>query len=309
MPNKILVTKVAEFTGHQHPIYSMIAAPQPGRFFSAGGDKTVVEWDITNPALGIPIAKFLFTIYSLCLVPENQTLIAGTSEGGIHVIDLITKKEIKYIQLPGEGVFNIQYSQIHGVLVATTAKGNLVFMNPENFNILATLSISTQKIRSLTFTPTLPHVYVACSDAHIYVIDLVQKKKIHQFQAHQWACNAVYYHPVNDWLISGSKDAHLRVWDVKNKFELIKNIPAHNYAIYQVLYCKELDIYATASRDKTIKLWDQDMNILMRINKEDFNGHTNSVNAICWLGKNYLLSGSDDRKIMLWEINYQIERI
>jgi WD40 repeat protein len=303
MPNKIQVNKVVEFTGHQNPIYSLIAAPQPGRFFSAGGDKTVVEWDITNPTEGKPIARFLFTIYSLCSLPELQILIAGTSEGGIHFIDLVTKKEIKYIQLPSEGVFNIRYNQIHQVLVASTAKGNLVFIHPENFSIITILNISTDKIRSLDLNATLPYLYVACSDSNVYIIDLIKKEKIFQFKAHNWACNAIYYNSANQQLITGSKDAHLRVWDLKNECELIKNIPAHNYAIYQILHHKNLGIFATASRDKTIKLWDAELNIQVRMNQQDYKGHTNSVNTICWVDGNYLVSSGDDRRIILWELH------
>jgi hypothetical protein len=49
LSKNIEVKKVAEFVGHQHPVYCIIAAHQPGRFFSAGGDKTILEWDINNP--------------------------------------------------------------------------------------------------------------------------------------------------------------------------------------------------------------------------------------------------------------------
>ncbi len=303
MTTNINVKKVAEFIGHQHPIYCIIAAPEPGRFFSAGGDKTIVEWDIKDPSMGIPIAQFKFTIYSLCLLKAKNILLAGTSEGGIHVIGLASTKELKYIQLPNEGIFDIQYSQEHALIVASTSKGNIVFIDPDNLQILSTLSISTEKIRSMAFNTTRPYLYIACSDTNIYVVDIIKKEKIFEYTAHNWAANALLYNNSKNELISASKDAHIRIWDIKKEFELIKNIPAHNYAIYQLIYNPTLNIYATASRDKTIKLWDEGMNILVRINKEDHQGHSNSVNTICWLDEKYLISGSDDRKIILWEVN------
>jgi WD repeat-containing protein 61 len=301
--NKIQIKKLAEFTGHKHPIYTLEAAPEPGRFFSGGGDKTIVEWDLKDPSIGVPLAQFEFTIYSLCLIPEKKILLAGTSEGGIHIIDIGTKKEIKYFQLPGEGVFDIQYSKAHGVIVASTAKGKLVFISPGDFSHSGSLELSADKIRNIVFNSTRPYLYAACSDTKVYVVDLHTKKNIFEFVGHNWATNALYYNENRDELITCSKDAHIRIWDLKKQFELIKSVPAHNYAIYRILYNAEQKIYATASRDKTIKIWSEEMDLLMRINQENFGGHTNSVNTIIWLDNQHLISAGDDRRIILWEIS------
>jgi WD40 repeat protein len=296
------INKLAEFNGHQNPIYKTIAAPQQGRFFSGGGDKMIVEWNIASPEMGIPIARFNFTIYSLCLIDEHNLLIAGTSEGGLHFIDLSNNKDIKYIQLPNEGIFDIQYSSKYGFIVASTTKGNLIVIRLTDLRIIKTIPISTNKIRSISFHDHEPYLYAACSDAKIYVVDLLKMEPVFSFISHQWACNSVLYNPAKDQLITGSKDAHIRIWDIKTEFKLIKNIPAHNYAIYGIAYNPILKIYATASRDKTVKLWDEEMNILVRIHKNDHDGHTNSVNTIYWLNDNQLISAGDDGKLIVWEV-------
>jgi WD repeat-containing protein 61 len=297
------VKKLAEFTGHKHPIYVLEAAPEQGRFFSGGGDKTIVEWDINHPEEGIPIAQFKFTIYSLCTIKEKGVLLAGTSEGGIHILDIASKKELKYFQLPGEGVFDIRYSNEHQLIVGSTAKGKLIFISPDNFSVIDTLQLSTEKIRNIHFNTTRPYLYVACSDTKVYVIDLTTRKNIYEFIGHNWATNALYYDPGKDELITASKDAHIRIWDIKKQFEMIKSVPAHNYAIYQIAYNPGLKVFATASRDKTIKIWDKDMDIIVRINQESFEGHTNSVNSLLWLDDHLLVTAGDDRKIFLWKVS------
>jgi WD40 repeat protein len=302
MPNKIELKKVTEFTGHQQPIYCVIAAPQQGRFFSAGGDKMVVEWNIDDPSTGVLVAQLPFTIYSLCVIKTSNILLAGTSAGGIHIINMELKKEIKYFEIPDEGIFDIQYSDVHQLIIASTAKGSLVFIDPVDFSLVGTISLSTEKIRNISFNTSRPYLYAACADTKIYVVDILKREKVFEYAAHNWACNAVYYNAAKDELITASKDAHIRIWDIKKEFKMIKNIPAHNYAIYQLIYHPTLHIYATASRDKTIKLWDEDIEILLRIDKEKYDGHSNSVNTVCWLYEKYLVSGGDDRKIMLWEI-------
>jgi WD40 repeat protein len=300
MNNNIQVKKLAEFTGHQNPIYRLIAAPEQGRFFSAGGDKMVVEWNIKDPSIGTPIARLLFTIYSMCIC-ENYLLI-GTSEGAIHVINLDTKNEIKYFQITNEGVFDIQYSKEHQLIVASTAKGSLIFIDPKELKILETAQLSNEKIRSIAFNTSRPYLYAACSDTKIYVVDIIKKEKIYEYEAHGWACNVVHYDSKYDHLITASKDAHIRIWDIKKQFEMIKNIPAHNYAIYQMSYNSSSSIYLTAARDKNIKLWNSDFDILLRLDREHYQGHMNSVNSVIWLDENKFISAGDDRRIILWEI-------
>jgi len=302
MPNKTEIKKLAEFTGHQNPIYTLSAAPQPGRFFSAGGDKIIVEWNIEDPSIGIPLAKLPSTIYSLCICKNH--LLAGTSGGEIHIINLDSKQEIKYYQTGESGIFDIKYSTEHKMIAASSANGSIVFIDPDDFKILERIKISDEKIRSISFNTIRHYLYAGCADTKVYVIDIHKKEKILEFEAHNWSCNVVKYDEGNDHLITASKDAHVRIWDIKKEFELIKNIPAHNYAIYQVSFNLQANVYITASRDKTVKLWDKDFEILARINKENSEGHINSVNSVVWLNEQNFISAGDDRRIILWEVKH-----
>ena len=95
----------------------------------------------------------------------------------------------------------------------------------------------------------------------------------------------------------------LNFWDAKS-FTLIKSLPAHNFAIYSIDFSKDERYFATASRDKTIKIWDADeLEFLLRLDREKNAGHAFSVNKVLWSRKeNLLLSCSDDKSIKLWSV-------
>jgi len=129
------------------------------------------------------------------------------------------------------------------------------------------------------------------------------------FIAHQLAekiigANTVRYSPDGKFLLTGGRDAHLNIWKVGN-YKLVKSIPAHNWAIYDIVFSPDGSLFATASRDKTIKIWDaKTYQILKRITKENFEAHTHSVNKLIWSSfHNYLVSAGDDRMVMIREVN------
>jgi WD40 repeat protein len=105
------------------------------------------------------------------------------------------------------------------------------------------------------------------------------------------------------YLISGGRDAMLKVWDVENDFELLHDIPAHTLHINTIVFNPENTLLATGSMDKTIKIWDaKTFTLLKVIDKVRNQSHSTSVNKLLWLDNQNLASVSDDKMSMLWEV-------
>jgi WD40 repeat protein len=109
------------------------------------------------------------------------------------------------------------------------------------------------------------------------------------------------------YLISGSRDAQLKIWDTSRAYELYKTIPAHMFAINDIKYHPERNFLATASMDKTIKVWDAtNFQLLKVIDKARHNSHITSVNKLYWSSyENQLISCSDDRTILVWALKFK----
>jgi centriolar protein POC1 len=113
---------------------------------------------------------------------------------------------------------------------------------------------------------------------------------------------SLQYYPDSSYLISGSRDAQLKIWDTRS-FELVTSIPAHLFAINSIAFHPSLPYFASASMDKTIKIWGaDDFKLHKTISREKgFENHFLSINKIVWNG-DQLISTSDDKKIMVWDI-------
>jgi WD40 repeat protein len=300
----IKVNKVHAFTGHSGAVYSLENSKEPALFYSGSSDKYLAQWNLEQLIPEKFAAQFPSIVYSICLVAEQNILLVGTSAGSIHVIDLLKKEEIKILQHHTDGVFKIKYNSQEQLFYSVGADGNFAVCSLVSLSLIKIKKLCNAKVRGIDYCKVINELAVASSDGYIRIFDLKTLELKHEFIAHQQAANCLCYSPDGLYLLSGGKDAHLNVWNVSAHYESIKSIPAHNFAIYDIVYSPDKRMFATASRDKTLKIWDAlTFELLVRVNKENFDGHVNSVNKLLWSKfNNYLISCGDDRSILVWEI-------
>jgi WD repeat-containing protein 61 len=306
-PTKIQVEKTGQFIGHGGAIYTLEQSSHAHLFYSGSSDNLVVEWNLEEPQQNKVVAKIPAKALALQYVPDRNILLVGQSLGGIHVIDLNKNEEIKLLQLHRESVYDIKYLPEQESFWVAAGDGTVSVWSIKDFSLITALKVCDQKIRSIHFNSVLKEVAVGCGDGSIRIFDFetYEENKILKGHVDDFSVNAVCYHPNGKYLLSGSRDAYLNVWDLENDYALIHHIPAHNYAIYSIVFSPDKKFFATGSRDKSIKIWDsENFEMLMRIDKTEHEGHNHSVNNLLWSDfNNCLVSTGDDKAIMVWEIS------
>ncbi len=294
------VIKVKEFSSHQAGIYTLNYDSSENKLYSAGADKMVGCWNLKTLDPGTFSVKTQHTIYGVYLSAVNNLLYIFNAVGGIHVIDMYKRKEIKYILAHKHAIFSFAFNEAENILAVATIQGELSLWNTSTHQIISYIPISTQKIRKLLFFKDL--LYVASSDGKVIVLDYKKKEILNIVEAHSTGVNALLIWDEKNILFTGGRDAYMKAWDISREYSLHLNIPAHNFAIYNLVFSPDKKYIATASRDKTIKVWNaKTLEILYRIDFKKDKGHTHSVNTIVWT-PDYLISAGDDRKIILWKI-------
>jgi WD40 repeat protein len=297
------IKKISTLTGHTGSVYSLEKGISESLFFSGSGDKFVALWNLETFQTENFAAQFPAPIYSICHIPEKKLLIVGTSAGSIHLIDLEKKEEIKILQYHTAAIFDLKYSAHTNNIYSSGADGNFGVSSLDTLSLIKIKKLCNEKIRSIDINYIDSEICIACGDCNVRIFDLNSLEEKKTFHAHALSANCVRYSPDGSILLSGGRDAHLNFWDAKS-YSLIKSIPAHNFAIYDIVFSPDKKLFATASRDKTIKIWDASTReLLIRINKENYDGHVNSVNKLLWSTyNNYLISSGDDRSIMVWDV-------
>jgi WD40 repeat protein len=302
MPTPV-IKKVISLTGHTDCVYTLQASGEANRFFSADGKGMVAMWDLLKPDEGELIAKLPNSVYALHYLTNTDLLIAGQNYSGIHLLDWKSKRELASLQISNAAIFDIQ--EIGNDLIVAGGDGFLTIVDRVEWRIKKRMNISTKSVRAISIRHAQGEIAIAGSDFSIRIFSMNDYSLVREFTAHANSVFTMAYIPHTNYLISGGRDAKLKIWDAANGYRLVEEIAAHLYAINHLVFSPDGKYFATASMDKSVKVWDaRALKLLKVIDKARHTGHGTSVNKLLWTPyQNQLISASDDRSIAVWEID------
>ncbi|HMN04153.1 MAG TPA: WD40 repeat domain-containing protein [Flavobacteriales bacterium] len=293
------------FTGHRGPVYILCPEARPGRFLSGSGDGSVVRWNIHEPGTGTIVAKAGRAIFAMHH-PRPQALYLGDEDGGLHVVDLERREEVQLVKAHAKGLFALA-SLPDGRLVTAGGDGEISVWLPREGGTLPvrrqrSIPLTDEKVRSLAPSLDGTLLTVACGDGRIHILDTAELNEQFTLPGHEIGANSLAWHPDKPVLVSGGKDGHIRLWHAGDGFRPLHAFPAHKDAIYQIAFSPNGALLASAGRDKTAKLWDAATFGPIRRLDRHHGGHGYSVNTVAWLDDRPLLTASDDKSIVAWEV-------
>ena len=295
------VAKVAHLTGHSNAIYSLEKSIYQNNIYSSSADGFIVEWDIEKKGDGKLIANIQKPIYSLLTLNKAQQLFCGTSEGNLHLIDLIQNKETRNIEAHTLGLFDLQKISKH--LISAGGDGFVCIWNIDDLSLLHKIKVADKSCRVIAVSPDEKTIAIGSSDSAISIFETENFELIHKIEAHKNSVFALSYSPDGINLVSSGRDAMLKVFDIANQYAIVMDIPSHTAQVKCISYNNSGKLLATSSMDKTIKIWNaQNFELIKVIDKERNDSHTNCINKLLWMNDETLVSCSDDRAVMVWKI-------
>ncbi|MFY0644841.1 MAG: hypothetical protein JXR19_10280 [Bacteroidia bacterium] len=285
--NPIKLTKLAHLKGHSDAIYDFCVDQDRGLIYSAGSDGFIVRWSIDNPDIGELVLQMDEAIYSIYLSKEGEELYAGTGKGKVYQVDLKNSELERVIKRHNGGVFFIDK---HGEELITGGEDGSL-----NIGENQKLKLSKKSLRSIAKSDK--HIAIGSSDQLIYILN-ASLEVIARLEGHENSVFGLTFLDEN-LLYSCGRDAHIKLWDIWSQKALV-SVPAHTYQAKTLSFNSELLL--SASMDKSIKVWDADLNLLKVIDYARNQGHINSVNKVRWLNKEMFVSSSDDRTLIIWQV-------
>jgi serine/threonine protein kinase len=95
-------------------------------------------------------------------------------------------------------------------------------------------------------------------------------------------------------LAFGIGDGAVQVWDGEGNLKF--SYSGHQAPVNSIAISQNGKLFASGGDDQTVQIWESDNGK----NVYTYEGHTDSVNQVVWVGNNYVLSASSDTTVKVW---------
>uniref|UniRef100_A0AAY5ENQ1 Striatin N-terminal domain-containing protein n=1 Tax=Electrophorus electricus TaxID=8005 RepID=A0AAY5ENQ1_ELEEL len=274
------VEPIYTFRGHTGPVLSLAVTASGEQCFSGGIDSTIQWWNIPGSNVdpydtydpSVLAGSFLGhtdAVWGLAYSGIKNRLLSCSADG---TIKLWNPKE----KSPCLCTFNAERE--HGIptsvdfngcdpayMVASYNTGNTVIYDLETSQSVVELSAQRENtlpagnhINKVVSHPTLPITITAHEDRHIKFFDNTSGKVIHAMVAHLDAVTSLAVDPNGIYLMSGSHDCSIRLWNLDSK-TCVQEVTAHrkksDESIYDVAFHPSKAFIGSAGADALAKVF------------------------------------------------------
>jgi len=160
-----------------------------------------------------------------------------------------------------------------------------------------------EAVLALSFQPRGDSLASGSGDSTVRIWDLGTNTPIHTLSGHTKWVLCVSWSPDGRVIATGSMDNHVRLWSAESTAPLA-TLKGHSKWITSLVWepfhlnseCRRL---ASSSKDGTVIIWDT----ILKSRLLTLSGHTMSVTTLRWSGDGFVISGSQDRLIKVFDPN------
>ncbi|XP_015671630.1 striatin-3 isoform X2 [Protobothrops mucrosquamatus] len=274
------VEPIYTFRAHIGPVLSLAISSNGEQCFSGGIDATIQWWNMPSPnvdpydtyepnVLAGTLIAHTDAVWDLAYSGIKNHLLSCSADGSIRLWNppekvscICTYNGNREYGIPTSVDF-IGCDPAH--MVTSFSTGNTVIYDLETSQSLVMLSSQTDSglqssnhINRVVSHPTLPVTITAHEDRHIKFFDNKTGKMIHSMVAHLDAVTSLAVDPNGIYLMSGSHDCSIRLWNLDSK-TCVQEITAHrkklDESIYDVAFHPSKAYIASAGADALAKVF------------------------------------------------------
>jgi len=319
-PNHILspdnansIVEIVRWSGHTDRVTSIAFSPDDMLLASASLDKTVKLWDVAAGQVLRTLSGHTGGVKKVVFSPDSKILVSVSGDNSIKLWDVASGQELRTLRanhpddINSYGVLDIAFSadgRIMASLAETVSSStNNFFFYVDLWDVASGAQFRTWSddwIYGLAFSPDGKMLALGIGK-NVILSDVSSGLEIRTFNGHTDFVHNIVFSQDGKTLISGSKDATVKIWEVASGQEIRSLDNSEGWGVLSMALSLNGKLLASAYDDGTVRLWDVAGGREIRALRG--NGYTDPVWSVAFSpDANIFASAWGDGSIRLWGV-------
>lgn len=301
---------------YSQTVYSVDFSPNGNHVVTGNKDKTVRIWDsITGEPNGSPLEGHNAPVNSVKFSPNGRRVVSLDKAGEIRVWDISTHSQVlETIQLNSAAEKRKSKSWVvtfspDGNKIISGHGSKILFFDAVTGESLDAFSARHSKgdIEDFSFSPN-GQILASAGGNEVRFWNMESGAQYGQVIKKSSDVYSLIFSPDGKRVITGHKDASIRIWDIETGQEVGKPLLGHDNAVWSLNITPDGRRIISSSGDNTLRLWSV---LTGEQLGPSLKGHEDAVYSISLSpdGERIVSGGSEagnDRTIRVWDIGYKL---
>ena len=208
----------------------------------------------------------------------------------------------KQLSARSDRVKSVDFHPTEPWVLAGLYSGTVMIWDYVTQALVRQMEVSNLPIRCAKFVVRRQWIVVGCDDMTVKILNYNTLEKIKSLDGHTDYIRHIAVHPSLPLVLTSSDDMTIRLWDWEKGWQCTSTFEGHSHYVMMVAWNpKDNTSFASASLDRSIKIWGISGGTGAHFT---LTGHQRGVNCLDYAPggeKPYLVSGSDDKTIRVWD--------
>lgn len=243
-------------------------------------------------------SESLASIVSVAFSPDGEWLVAGDTNGEIHIWQVSDGQKMFFWKAHGGWVWSVEFSPDGEKLASSSEEGTVKVWAVEEQQLIHSFQLNRNRIWSVVWHPNGQQIASGGENGTVLIWDLRIKEIIQTLETHQKSIEPVAFSPDGQVLACGSStDSAIHILDV-NRGECLQTLVGHTNGVWSVVFSPDGQSLISGSSDATVRIWDWVTGNCRRV----LQGHKEIIWSVATNQDGSLIaSASDDHTVRIWD--------
>ncbi|MBN8620592.1 MAG: protein kinase [Anaerolineae bacterium] len=292
-----LVYTAGTLAGHSNDVRAIAYSPDGSRLVSAGIDRKVLMWDMTDGTILHEMEEHTQPILAVDYSADGRYAASGDNRGLVIIWDAASGAVIHRLEGHAQSVHGLAFSPDTAQLASASADGTIILWDVETGEAMERFAGHDGAVLAVDYSPDGRRLASGSLDDTIRLWDVETGEVTARWDT-GYNVRAVVFSPDGTQVASASDENTIKLWDSESG-AVLRTFSGHINQVLSVQFNSTGTEIVSASADSTVRVWDSVTGESLQVYRL---GNSRIFSAVFHPRNHLIASASSEDTIRLWNV-------